>query len=185
MPSICWEIRDLQIVWVRSIRFYHTILSFCERVAFDTKMNGKLAKCLGFNQISSSLNQFFPRSHVSARNISYVIPASSRSFPLLPPYRVMANRCENQSNSATAAGRDIHPRPDDSVASGDGKAPPPCVLWCGTVQLADASSQTWLLWEREEAQVLGRDWPRLSTIFIKRARKRKRRTSCVRFFGLK
>ena len=33
-----------------------------------------------------------------------------------------------------------------------------CVLWHGTVQLADASSQTWLLlWEPEKAQVLGRD----------------------------
>lgn len=76
----CLKIKDPQIVQFRSIRFYHSKPSFGVRLAFGTEMDGKLAKHLGFNQISSNLHQVFPRSHISTRKISYRIPTGLRSF---------------------------------------------------------------------------------------------------------
>lgn len=172
LPFICWKIKEPWIVWVKSMRFYQSRLLICVRVAFDTKINAKSAKYLGFNQISSSLHQLFPRSCVSTKKISCVIPACLWSFPLLPPYHVMADGCENWSNGATAAGREVFSAIQmmswpvvtaelflarDHSTSAAYQAG--CVLRRGTVQLAGASSQTWLLlWEQEKAQVLGRDW---------------------------
>ena len=157
-------------MWVRSVRFYHSRLSFCVRVAFDTKMNGKLAKYFVFYQISGNLHQFFPRAILAqGRSAVRSLHACDRflSFPLTTWWRmgvktgriVLQPQGEVFSSIQVTAWSVVTA---ELLLARDHSTSPAyqagCVLWRGMVQLADASSQTWLrLWESEKAQVLGRD----------------------------
>lgn len=140
------------------------------RVAFGTKMNGKVAKYLGFNQISSDLHQLFPRSRAGTRKISHVIPDACDpflSFPLpaqrqlgvetgpivLRPQGEVFSSVRMTVRPAVTA--ELFLARDHSTTSAAYRV---VCYGMGQVQLTEASSQTWLLlWQQEKAQVLGRD----------------------------
>lgn len=73
LPFICWKRKEPQTVWSRNVR-----------TAFDTGMDGELARGLGFIQIRALFPQSFPRSRVSTGISCGIRPASdySLSFPL-------------------------------------------------------------------------------------------------------